>query len=476
MSKERAVSKEQILYLLINLREQEAKNDMYNQITVNPEKCKRIGIFHYTIKDTGERRSSELFLINETHNGEEINIIYDENGRFVGWKKEGELQVARDIVLDPAKLEKQMQLSKEREEYYKQQENNGEDKGGEGRNLADKEHEEEKDKDRKKEDKKDNSEQEKEEEEEEKGKEKKLENLKGKINVDYSTKTRLDQIINGYYLWDILQIEDKLKGKLPDGISEKGFRHGYLTVVNSSELEAQDGKKRSLEKTFAICTRDGDIIELDETVLEPIPEKHRDCEKEIEQSSINYRDGKEADRPKSELQNTRKALYKIKDVDTRFAVAEDNYLSIDENREYKLNGKNPLGGNIDEISYVQTPKVQSIYEREMGMNSLVNKLEAINEPTMNSEELKQNEELMKKDANEAKTTKANHTQELVDECKTKYPKYREYFNESDLKQKVEKYHNNGMNDEEVIEQVKEDIELAEEIETEFYIHGRSRRG
>ena len=474
MAKERAVSKEQILYLLINLREQEAKGDIYNEIIVNAEKCKNVGIFYYTIKDTGERRSSELFLINETHNGEEISILYDEKGRFIAWKKEEELQISQDIVLNPEQLERQIQQEEEKEEHDKQQEEekNGEDKAGEGRDLADKEHEEDKEKEdqKEKEKKKDKKEDEKEEEKNER--EGKLENFKGKINIDYSTKVRLDQVINGYYLWQLLQIEDKYKGKMPEGLSEKNFRYGYLTVIDSAELQAQDGKERPLEKTFAICTRDGDIIELDDTILEPVPTRQRDLEKEIEQTSVNYRDGKEADRPKSELQNTRKSMYKIKDVDSRFAVVEDNYLSADMNRDYKLNGKNPLSGNIDEISYVQTPKMQSIYEREMGMNSLVNKLEAINEPTMDAEELKQNEGLKKKDANEALNTKAEHTQELVEECKAKYPDYGEIYNESDLREKVQQYHNNGMNDEEVLEQVGADIEYAKMFEHEFYIHGR----
>lgn len=37
--------------------------------------------------------------------------------------------------------------------------------------------------------------------------------------------------------------------------------------------------------------------------------------------------------------------------------------------------------------------------------------------------------------------------------------------------KVEKYHNKGMNDEEVIKQIGKEAKCAEEIEHEFHVHG-----
>ena len=65
-SKERDVSNEQILYLLINFREEDAKRDSFTDIQVNREKCREVGLFSYKIKDTGEKRMENLFLINES--------------------------------------------------------------------------------------------------------------------------------------------------------------------------------------------------------------------------------------------------------------------------------------------------------------------------------------------------------------------------------------------------------------------------
>ena len=47
MSKERNISSEQILYLLMDFREKDARRDSFTSIEVNREKCREIGIFPY---------------------------------------------------------------------------------------------------------------------------------------------------------------------------------------------------------------------------------------------------------------------------------------------------------------------------------------------------------------------------------------------------------------------------------------------
>ena len=44
----------------------------------------------------------------------------------------------------------------------------------------------------------------------------------------------------------------------------------------------------------------------------------------------------------------------------------------------------------------------------------------------------------------------------------------EHYNRNDIEEKVEEYHNKGMDDEEVIKQIGEDMQYAEEFEHEFY--------
>lgn len=53
--------------------------------------------------------------------------------------------------------------------------------------------------------------------------------------------------------------------------------------------------------------------------------------------------------------------------------------------------------------------------------------------------------------------------------------YGNYYNRNDIQVKIEKYHNSGMNDEEVIEKIGEDVQKAEDFEHEFYIHGDSQK-
>ena len=52
----------------------------------------------------------------------------------------------------------------------------------------------------------------------------------------------------------------------------------------------------------------------------------------------------------------------------------------------------------------------------------------------------------------------------------------EYYNKTDIAKKVEEYHNDkGLNDKEIIDQIGEDLKIAEDVEHEFHIHGDNRR-
>lgn len=480
MSKERKISNEQILYLLIHLREEDAKRDSFTKIVVNKEQCRKIGLFNYKVKETGKTRVSQLFLIKENHDGDEVNVIYDDKGRFIAWesfdaqgKRKTNLEIANDIELKEENLRRQIELDEERTkgEIAKKTSNNGTSKAGEGRDLP--KEQKEKPNETEKEKNKSTTQENKNIEEQQKDK---LENLKGEINIDYVPKTRLDQTINGYYLWDILQIEDKLQGRLPEGLSEKSFRNGYLTIIDSKQLEAKDGKTRPAEDTFAVCTYSGDIIELDEQVLEPQNLGTREERMIQENKRQRYADGNEVRKPDTYFDLTRRSKWRIPNVASRFAVNEEWYLGIDINRNYKEDGSRPTVGKIKEISFIQEPReTDKTYSRDSAeartRESLEYKLEDITEPPLSEKEQKQMEQLRKKDSNETISVRKEHREEyekLVDEL---VGKYGDYYNRRDMEEKVENYHNRGMDIEEIKERVKEDAQVAEEIEHEFHIHG-----
>ena len=56
----------------------------------------------------------------------------------------------------------------------------------------------------------------------------------------------------------------------------------------------------------------------------------------------------------------------------------------------------------------------------------------------------------------------------------KYKNLGDYYNKTDIAQKVHQYHNQGMDDKKVLDQIGKELHNAEEIEHEFYIHGGSR--
>lgn len=471
MSKQRDISNEQILYLLINLREEDAKRDSFTNIQVNKEKCREIGLFGYAIKDTKKTRASRLFLISETDDGNEVDIIYDKNGRFIAWvdyekNKKGELKIAQDIELDKIRLERQLMLDKERTREENDGTSDDTSKAGEGRDLATKEHEEE-NKEQKKEDTK----------EEKKVEQPKLKNLKNEINMDYRLRIKLDTLINGYYLWEILGIEDNLKGRLPEGVSEKSFRNGYLTIIDSKELEAKDGKQRKAEDIFAVCTYSGDIIELDEQIMEPEYLGTRDERMIQETNRIRYADGKEVEKPHTDIDLTRTSKWKIKNVNERFAVNEEWYLGVDTNRQWKENGSRPVNGKIKEISFIQEPReTDKSYSRDSAeartRESIEYKLEDAIEPPQTEKEQKQMEQLSKKDSNEAINIRKEHREELQEVVERLTKRYGESYRNT-IEKQVEEEHKKGKEAKEIEKEVKENID---EIENEYYIHGRSRNG
>lgn len=473
MSKEREISSEQVLYLLINLREEDAKRDKFVDIQVNREKCKEIGLFSYKIKEKNEIRAGKLFLISETHDGDPVDIIYDEKGRFIAWKnyeknKHNEFQIAQDIELNKRRLEEQLIKNEQREKVANENNSSSSDtsKAGEGRDLASKEHEENQTKDKQQKNK-DNPQTEV----------KPLKNLKYEVNMSGRTRIALDTIINGYYLWEILNLEEKLKDRLPEGVSEKSFRNGYLTLIESKDLEKNDGVPRKEEFTLAVCTYSGDIVELDKNVIEPRDKGTIEEQKEYESNSMYFADGREVSKPSTDMVLTRKSRYQIPDINSRFGINEEWFLEIDEDEQSRKNGENPSDGKKYEISFVQEPmRTSEVYSNDSAeartRPSIKCKLEDVTEPPLNEKEQKQMEQLRKKDANEVINTRKEHIEEFEKVVENLTKKYGENYR-STIKQQVEAEHKKGKTPEEAEKNVKENMD---EIENEYYIHGRSRRG
>ena len=474
---ERDISSEQILYLLINFREEDAKRDNFTDIQVNREKCRAIGLFSYKIKETGEERFNRLFLINETHDGKPVDIIYDEKGRFIAWKNyekdpNGELQIARDIELDKQRLERQLIRDNERERIANgnnsSSSSNGADKAGDGRDLGDKEHE-----------KNDNKEQNQNVNQNHNQTQEfePIKNIKNDVNLSGKTRIAMDTIINGYYLWEILNIENKFNGKMPEGVSERSFRNGYLTVIPSKELENKDGKHREQEFTFAVCNFSGDIVELDENVLEPQKMGPIEEQELYEKNSEYFADGKEVAKPTTEMVLTRKSRYKIPGVYSRFNANENWYLEVDEDEQSRKFGANPSDGKVHEISFVQEPmRTSETYSQDSAeartRPSIKCKLEDVSEPPLNEKEKEQQENLKKKDANEAINSRREHLQEFESVVENLTKQYGESYRKT-IEKQVEEEHKKGKSPEEAEKNVKENMD---EMENEFYIHGRSRKG
>ena len=474
MAKEREMSTEQILYYLITLRTESARKDSFTTIKVNEEKCKEMGLFSYRLKDENQTRAGRLFLINETQDGVDTDVIYDENGRFIAWRqKKGELQVARDIELNQQRLVEQLTRTEQRERIANETNtasasSSDTSKAGEGRDLATKEHEEKNNNKDKINDVRENKSNEE---------DKPLKNLKNEINMSGKTRIALDTIINGYYLWEILNLEIKLKERLPSGLTEKSFRNGYLTAIDSKELEKNDGIPRKEKFSLAVCTYSGDIIELDQNVVEAQELGSLDEQLIYENKAMHIADGNEVAKPKTKDVLTRKARFKIPDVNSRFNVNEDWYIEIDEDEKYRNNGEIPSDGKINKISFVQEQieydKIYSKQSREARTRPAIKyKLEDANEPPLNEKEQKHMEQLRKKDVNEAKNVRKEHIEAFENVVENLTKKYGESYRHT-IEKQVEEEHRKGKTPEEAEKNVNENMD---EIENEYYIHGRSRRG
>ena len=231
MKKHREIESEQMLYTLITTIENDAIMAK-KTIEINKDLCKKIGVFNYEVRDSKGRYSltaNRLYVIDELH----LNHKYEQS------KKEND-SVFKERIL------KSLEKSKSFEE---------EDSiGGEGRSLGHGEHEEsQSDKDEKSEKSKTSSQNKNISKPIEEKRKEKLENLlkRKDFSLNDKPKVRLNTIINGYYLWEILGIEEKLKDRMPDGFSSNSFRYGYLTIYTAKEQHDENAKDK-----LAICTSD----------------------------------------------------------------------------------------------------------------------------------------------------------------------------------------------------------------------------
>lgn len=461
MGKQRNISSEQILYVLMDMRKNEANNNSIKTIIVNKELCRNLGLFKYKIEGEEEQSTGRLFLIYEEHDGKPFEIIYDENGKVIASRDDGKLMIARDVILNEKILEKQIDMSNEIAE-----DNNGESasedttKSGEGRDLASKEHEEENKE-------KQNIEKEDKSNKQETNKDKKrLVNLKDQgVFVDESNRPliRLNTIINGYYLWEILGIEQKLQGRLPSGVTEGSFRDGYLTIINKEEQKSDNGKE-PVDK-LAICTQDKNyIIELDEDIVKSKDLGSQSEQKLAQQSRTKFDDG-EQDRDilqsERNLLNddlTRIARYEIPDTAARFGVSENWSLAIDYDRGYKEHGKKDPSQYPKEITFVQQSLNESIRNREIGRNTLEYKLETTKEDFHETEsEKKIKEQLKNKATNEAELIREEDVERIVEKC-TKIDGWDNIYNRRELKENVRKLRNEGYSEEQILDDIQNDID------------------
>ena len=454
MPKERELPNEPTRLTLMELQEEYA---------MQKNGVKAIGAFTYINKIRNKRETSRLFLVKRTRDGKEAFIIYDQKGQIIAWKKSGEseLQVAKEIELNKRLLERQISLSEEKTKNSQSSESSSSDtsKAGDGRDKGQKEHEaKEIKKEKESEEKSPNS-----------SEMPQLENLKGKIKYyDSMPKTRLNQMINGYKLWEILKLEEKLKGRLPEGMSESSFKDGYLTIMETDQTSDIWEKEYKL----VVATADGNnIVELDEGILEHQYLGNKQERMEKENKRYRIADGEETKKPDKESSLTQMAKWKIKDLKGFGVQGEDWYLAIDMNKEYKENGKQPLNGKTMEISFVQEDNQKNRgVGAERTRESVEYKLEDITEPPLSSKEEKHMEQLRKKEMNEAHNIRDGHEQRLQEVVELLTEKYGEFYRKI-IEQKVEQEHRQGKDEKDIERDVKENME---ELAEEAYRHGKIR--
>ena len=479
MSKQRDMNDKDFLETLIKLREDKfSKNDFIKK-QINVKKCRPLGLFRYIVKETGENKEERLFLISEIHDGYEYDAIYNKKADVIAYhdysSMEG-LKAAREFELDRERLERTIWEARQRniEDDNNSSSNNDTSKAGDGRDLASKEHEE-KTQNKTEEPKKIET-----------GEvdinQGQLRNLKDDISMDHRTRIRLDTVINGQELWRILGIQESLNGRMPKGVSERAFQKGYLTRIDSKELcelEASRGEKvkaRKAEDTFAIVSPNGDIVELDEGVIEPVDLGPREDRLLQEQNRERWADGEHTFKPATDMTLTRTSMWRIKDVNSRFTANEEWFLGVDYNEDYVRNGSKPSDSRyLKEVSIIQgsrnTDKVYSKDSTEARTNPTIEyKLEDAYEAPLNSKEQKQMEQLEKSDSNEAKNVRREHQSELEKVVEKLTQKYGENYRD-EITQKVEEEHKKGNDVEEIEKNVKEEID---ELEDEMFRHGRRR--
>ena len=469
MSKERDIPSEKFLNALIALREEKISKSDFIKREINVKKCRALGLFPYIVKKTAENKEEELFVLNEIdEEGHEHDAIYNKEADVVAYhdysSMEG-LKVAREYELDKERLERTIWEARQRNiEDENNASNNSTSKAGDGRDLASKEHEEKP--------KKENNEIKQEEKtpEEENNK---LRNLKGDISMSSKTRIRLDTRINGCYLWEILGIEDTLKDRMPEGVSERAFRNGYLTRIDSkelNELEESRGEKvkeRKTEDTLSIVSPNGDIVELDEDVIEPEDLGSREERLLQEQNRERWADGKHTFKPENDTTLTRTSKWRIKNVNSRFTVNEEWFLGVDYNEEYVKNGSKSADPRyLKEISIIQAPKnTDKIYSRDSAeartMPTIEYKLEDAYEASLNEKERAQMEQVSEKNSNETKNVRREHEAEIETLVENLTKEYGEDYRE-EIQTKVDKEHKKGNDVDEIEKNVKEDMGEVEE--------------
>lgn len=472
MGKQRKLSSEQILYLLINLREQEAKRDIYTDIKVNSEKCKEIGMISYKMKATGEKKQGALFLISETHNGEDVTLIYDENGKFIAWQNEDKkINVAKDLELNEEQLQKQLEIGEERTINSNSSDSSSDTtKGGEGRDKADKEHEDEqenKEKDDKKENLNDNNQQ--------------LVNLRDLgITVYGKPLIRLDKPINGagQDLFNMLHLRSKLGNKMPKGVNIESFRQGYFTYVNSEELTAKDGKERKTPETPVIVTRDEQqIIELDESIIEPQEMGTITERRKIEQSKVQFNEfGEEEKRPTFAEELMVTSRFRIVD-DYNLYGPDEKFISIQKMREEVLHGTKDTLRYDREIYFERVDREEGLLERKNEYKSYSEELQPVDRELRANKDDKETKH-EKGLENYEKTSEAREKsfEELAAKILNKNEELKDVFNLRDVTNMVKELYPECKDEEEIEEKIVENGEQAKDIEHEFYLYGRDRRG
>ena len=435
--------------------------EIVNMLEEKKGKTTKLG--HFIYENDGKTEMSIFYLVEiRNEKGEKSYAVYTMHDgickQIAAINSKNQIKKASGVEFNEELMKSQVQL-------YKEIIENGETNGGDGRSLGASEHKvpvvETQQNKKNKDSIQNNSFSQKSNEEDEKGKKSaKLKNLREEgISKENRPLVRLNTIINGYYLWQILGIEEKLKGRLPEGVEETSFRYGYLTIIEGKEQQVKDHLEP--KDKFAICTSDGNyIIELDETILKPKDMGTKDEQINAQKSAQKVRDGINENRFKSQqdltyTDITRTALYEIPDVKDRFRVSETWSLSIDRNLEMERGNVIDSNQYRKEITFVQQSLGESTYDKERNNNTLQNKLETTKEEAYQTRaEKRQQNRLEEFDPSEAMNARKHNIKVLADKCRMRYSnvKLDERFGGS-LEKFIEIKKNEGLSDKEVMKEV-----------------------